>query len=168
MPHYDVVYADRGTALVLKADLERGWRELQKTYGFFAQRKIFYKRDWSIRAQLSLIARPATFDDRAASFPNVSAGKCVLCIPDAGPRAQEFGPSSAQENAWQKGKCTSSTQPFEVKVKRCGEEGVPSKCRYAEFSTRAKLGRNLENLAKLETVDEIAQVWACDHRLRFT
>jgi hypothetical protein len=30
------------------------------------------------------------------------AAKCVLCIPNAGPRAQEFGPSSAQENARQK------------------------------------------------------------------
>ena len=30
------------------------------------------------------------------------AAKCVLCIPNAGPRAQEFGPSSAQENEWLK------------------------------------------------------------------
>jgi hypothetical protein len=30
------------------------------------------------------------------------AAKCDWCIPDTGPRAQEFGPSSAQENARQK------------------------------------------------------------------
>ena len=30
------------------------------------------------------------------------AAKCVFCIPDAGPRAQEFGPSSAQKNVRQK------------------------------------------------------------------
>jgi hypothetical protein len=71
MSFYDVAYADRGTALVLKADLERGWRKLEKTYGFFTHKKIHYKRDWSIRAQLSVIAQPATFNERAASFPDV-------------------------------------------------------------------------------------------------
>jgi hypothetical protein len=44
------------------------------------------------------------------------AAKCVLCIPDAGPRAQEFGPSSAQENARQK-KVTYATQ--RELAKRC-------------------------------------------------
>jgi hypothetical protein len=45
------------------------------------------------------------------------AAKCVLCIPNAGPRAQEFGPSSAQENARQK-KVTYATQ--RELAKRCG------------------------------------------------
>jgi hypothetical protein len=72
MEIYDVCYADRGTALVLRGDLHRGWRKLPKTYGFNASQKVYYRGDWSIRAQLSLIAQPATFDSRAASFPDVS------------------------------------------------------------------------------------------------
>jgi hypothetical protein len=69
---YDVGYAERGTTLVLKIDLDRGWRDLKKTYGFFEQKKIRYKGDWSIRTQVSLIAQPATFNYRAASFPVTS------------------------------------------------------------------------------------------------
>jgi hypothetical protein len=45
---------------------------LTKTYGFNASTKIYYKRGWSIRAQLTLIAQPANLEDRAALFPNNS------------------------------------------------------------------------------------------------
>jgi len=69
---YDVAYADRGATLVLMADLDRGWRELKKTYGFSQQKSIRHKGDWRIRAHTSLIAQPATFDEHAATFPTIS------------------------------------------------------------------------------------------------
>ena len=53
---FDVHYADSRTAIVLEADLERGWKKLQKTYGFFHQKRIPFKDDLTIRTQLSLIA----------------------------------------------------------------------------------------------------------------
>ena len=39
---------------------------------------------------------------RSGGTGKAETAQCVVCIPDTGPRAQEFGPSSAQENAWQK------------------------------------------------------------------
>lgn len=69
MPTYDVNYADRGSALIIKANLAEGWRELKKTFGFFAHKRIHYRGDWTIRAQLSVIAQPPTFDEQAGSFP---------------------------------------------------------------------------------------------------
>ncbi|SRR5712692_6424810 len=46
---------------------------------------------------------------RSGGTGKAEAAKCVLCIPDTGLRAQEFGPSSAQEDARQK-KTTYGTQ----------------------------------------------------------
>lgn len=68
---YDVTYADKGTAMVFKADLDAGWRELEKTFGFFRTQWVWYK-EWHVRTQLALITQPATFDERAANFPDVS------------------------------------------------------------------------------------------------
>jgi hypothetical protein len=68
---YDVTYGDHGTALVFRADLDAGWGQLKKTYGFFRMLWVWYK-DWHIRTQLALIAQPATYDERAATFPDVS------------------------------------------------------------------------------------------------
>ncbi len=73
--NYEVRYSDHGTAILLEADLDRGWRRLKKTYGFNASKKIYYKHGWSIRAQLTLIAQPASFEIRAAVFPNGSCDK---------------------------------------------------------------------------------------------
>jgi hypothetical protein len=56
----------------MKADLDRGWRELQNTYGFFCQTRIPYREDLTIRAQLNVIAQPGSFDDWAQSFPDVA------------------------------------------------------------------------------------------------
>lgn len=56
--------------MVFKADLDAGWRKLKKTYGFFRTLSIWYK-DWRVRTQLALQVQPATFDDRAATFPDI-------------------------------------------------------------------------------------------------
>ena len=53
----------------MKADLDRGWGKLKKTYGFFRQMRVPYRNDLTIRAQLSIIAQPASFDEWAQSFP---------------------------------------------------------------------------------------------------
>jgi hypothetical protein len=68
---YDVTYSDNRSTIVFKADLDAGWRELEKTYGFFRTLWIWY-RDWHVRTQLAVIAQPATFDERAQQFPDVS------------------------------------------------------------------------------------------------
>lgn len=68
---YDVTYADNKSTIVFKADLDAGWRELEKTYGFFRTLWVWY-RDWHVRTQLAVIAQPATFDERARQFPDVS------------------------------------------------------------------------------------------------
>lgn len=54
----------------MEADLERGWRKLQKTYGYFQQTKIPYRGDLTIRAQLAVIAQPAGFAEWASVFPS--------------------------------------------------------------------------------------------------
>jgi len=56
----------------LKANLADGWRRLEKTYGFFRQMGIWYRGDFRVRTMLSLLAQPATFDESAAQFPDVS------------------------------------------------------------------------------------------------
>ncbi len=66
-------YADSRTKLVMEADLQNGWTKRQKTYGFFRQQKIPYRDDLSVRAQLSVIAQPATFGLWAQSFPSIEA-----------------------------------------------------------------------------------------------
>src|SRR5438105_4380899 len=68
---FDVYYADGRTSLVLQADLDLGWRRLQKTYGFFQQRKVPYRNDLTIRAQLAIICQPGSFDESARNFPDV-------------------------------------------------------------------------------------------------
>ncbi|MGC2744988.1 MAG: hypothetical protein WA672_17560 [Candidatus Angelobacter sp.] len=68
---FDVHYADSRTAVVLEADLDRGWKKLQKTYGFFTQTRIPFKDDLTIRTQLSLIAQPGSFNEWAQEFPDV-------------------------------------------------------------------------------------------------
>jgi hypothetical protein len=67
---FDVHYADSRTAVVVKADLGRGWNKLQKTYGFFKQTRVPYKGDLTIRVQLSVIAQPASFSECAREFPD--------------------------------------------------------------------------------------------------
>jgi hypothetical protein len=67
---YDVHYADQRTALVMEADLDRGWARLQKTHGFFRQTKVPYHDDLAIRAQMTVIAQPASFEDWASIFPD--------------------------------------------------------------------------------------------------
>jgi hypothetical protein len=76
-PHiYDVHYADQRTSLVMEADLERGWRKLQKTYGYFQQTKIPYHGDLTIRAQMTVIAQPGSFEEWASAFPDVEIKEC--------------------------------------------------------------------------------------------
>jgi hypothetical protein len=70
-PVFDVHYADRRSSLVLEADLDRGWKKLQKTYGFFHQMRIPYRNDLTIRAQLQVISQPASFDQWAKEFPEI-------------------------------------------------------------------------------------------------
>jgi hypothetical protein len=70
-PVFDVHYSGGRTALVLMADLDRGWEKLQKTYGFFHQTRIPYRNDLSIRAQLTVISQPAGFDESANTFPDI-------------------------------------------------------------------------------------------------
>lgn len=70
-PVFDVYYSDGRTSLVLAADLDRGWEKLQKTYGFFHQMRIPYRNDLSIRAQLTVISQPASFDESANTFPDI-------------------------------------------------------------------------------------------------
>ena len=72
-PVFDVHYADGRRKLVMEADLHQGWTKLQKTYGFFRQTRIPYRNDLSIRAQLSLIAQPASFGVWAQTFPSTNA-----------------------------------------------------------------------------------------------
>jgi hypothetical protein len=72
-PLYDVHYGDGRTSIVLEADLERGWTKLQKTYGFFRQTRIPYRNDVKIRAQLSVIAQPASVEPWAQDFPDIEA-----------------------------------------------------------------------------------------------
>lgn len=56
----------------VKADLAKGWRRLTKTYGFSRQMWIYYPGDFKVRTALTLLASPATFDESAAEFPDVS------------------------------------------------------------------------------------------------
>jgi hypothetical protein len=59
------------TALVIEADLDRGWERLQKTYGFFRQTRVPYRDDLTIRVQMTLIAQPASFESWASCVPDV-------------------------------------------------------------------------------------------------
>jgi len=68
---YDVHYANQRTALVIEADLDQGWTKLQKTYGFFRQTRVPYRDDLTIRAQMTVIAQPASFEHWASCFPDV-------------------------------------------------------------------------------------------------
>jgi len=69
---YDVTFADERRTIVMKADLARGWRRLEKTFGFFRQTWIWYKGDFRVRTMLTLLAQPATFDQSAAEFPDIT------------------------------------------------------------------------------------------------
>ena len=69
---FDVTYADGRKFVLLKADLAKGWRRLTKTYGFSRQMWIYYPGDFKVRTALTLLASPATFDESAAEFPDVS------------------------------------------------------------------------------------------------
>lgn len=69
---YDVTYADDRSTVVLKASLDRGWRPLEKTYGFFRQMWIYFRGDYRVRTALQVLPDPSTFDEEAASFPDVS------------------------------------------------------------------------------------------------
>jgi hypothetical protein len=82
---YDVRYADQGTALILKADLNREWRKRTSAHGFFGLKWIDYKRGWRIRTQLNLfvkdriplgpssyVVHPTSLDNCLESFPDIS------------------------------------------------------------------------------------------------
>ena len=69
---YDVLYSDNQSVLVLRADLDKGWRRLEKTFGFFRTMWVWYQGDFRVRTQLSALARPATLHERASHFPDVS------------------------------------------------------------------------------------------------
>lgn len=69
---YDVTYADERKTVLLKADLSKGWRRLEKTYGFFRQMWIWYRGDLRVRTMLTLLAQPATFHQSAAEFPDIT------------------------------------------------------------------------------------------------
>jgi hypothetical protein len=69
---YDVTYADNRKTVLLKADLDKGWRRLEKTYGFFRQMWIWYGGDLRVRTMLTLLAQPATFHESAKEFPDVA------------------------------------------------------------------------------------------------
>jgi hypothetical protein len=69
---YDVVFADQRRTVMMKADLAKGWRKLEKTYGFFRQMWIWYPGDFRVRTMLTPLAQPGTFDPSAAEFPEVS------------------------------------------------------------------------------------------------
>jgi hypothetical protein len=69
---YDVKYSGDKQTLILRADLEHGWRKLEKTYGFFRTMWIWYKVDFRVRTQLSALAQPGTFHESAAHFPDVT------------------------------------------------------------------------------------------------
>jgi hypothetical protein len=73
-------YANHRSEIVLEADLEKGWGLRRKTYGFFHSKWVPYKGDLKVRAQLSLIAQPATFGDWAKLFPAIelTAGNELL------------------------------------------------------------------------------------------
>ncbi len=64
----NVYYADNRSSLVIDTDLVSGWRRLEKAYGFNHQTKIPFRNDLSIRAQLTVIAQPASFEEWAQNF----------------------------------------------------------------------------------------------------
>lgn len=68
---FDVHYANGRSAVVMEADLESGWKQLRKTCGYFRSTWVPYKDDLKIRAQLAVIAQPATFAEWARSFPDI-------------------------------------------------------------------------------------------------
>jgi len=67
---YDVHYANGRSSLVIEADLDRGWEKLQKAFGFFQQTRVPFRRDLTIRTQLTLIAQPGSFAAWTHEFPN--------------------------------------------------------------------------------------------------
>jgi hypothetical protein len=74
-PIFDVHYADQRTALVMEADLDQGWGKLQKTYGFFRQKRVPYHNDLIIRAQMTIIAQPGSFESWGQEFPACEVDK---------------------------------------------------------------------------------------------
>jgi hypothetical protein len=68
---FTIHYADKRQSVVLEADLDKGWGIRKKTYGFFRSAWVPYKDDLKIRAQLALIAQPATFSEWATDFPPI-------------------------------------------------------------------------------------------------
>ncbi len=69
---YDVTYSSDKQTLILKANLDQGWRKLEKTYGFFRTMWVWYPGDFRVRTQLSALAQPATFHQSADHFPDVT------------------------------------------------------------------------------------------------
>jgi hypothetical protein len=69
---YDVTYSGDRKSLILKGDLNKGWRKLEKTYGFFRSMWVWYIGDLRIRTQLSALAQPATFHQTAINFPDIT------------------------------------------------------------------------------------------------
>ena len=72
---YDVTYSSDKQTLILKANLDKGWRKLEKTYGFFRTMWIWYKGDFRVRTQLSALAQPGTFHESAAEFPDITLNR---------------------------------------------------------------------------------------------
>jgi hypothetical protein len=69
---YDVVYSSDKQTLIMKANLDKGWRKLPKTYGFFRSMWVWYRGDLKVRTQLSALAQPGTFHESAAEFPDIT------------------------------------------------------------------------------------------------
>ena len=71
MPTYEIYYSDHGDALVLKADLDRGWSTSPRRYGFRDNAKIDFRGDSAIRAQLRITPSPITVKGKVPEFPSI-------------------------------------------------------------------------------------------------
>jgi hypothetical protein len=58
---YDVTYSTDKQTLILKANLDQGWRKLEKTYGFFRTMWVWYPGDFRVRTQLRALAPAGNF-----------------------------------------------------------------------------------------------------------
>jgi hypothetical protein len=73
-PEFNVHYANGRTTVVMEADLDRGWKRLEKTYGFFSQTRVPYKGDLTLRTQLVVQFQPASFEGLAHEFLDLQIG----------------------------------------------------------------------------------------------
>lgn len=69
MSNYDVFYSDKGASIVLRGDLNNGWRELKNRWGFDSSLTIPFRHDLSIRAHLRVTAH-GPLAEHWAEFPD--------------------------------------------------------------------------------------------------